>query len=167
MGGYSWGVLLVAFFVSSTILSHWGRARKEAQTESLLDKGANRDGLQVLANGGVFAVAALGAALFPELRGSIWKPIGAGALAAAAADTWGTEVGVLLGRGPRSILGWRPVPAGTSGGVTVAGSLASLAGAMFMAVMCLAVGWAAQVAVVAAIGGIVGAFSDSLLGATV
>jgi uncharacterized protein (TIGR00297 family) len=167
MGGYAWGVLLVAFFVTSSALSHWGRARKEARTESLLEKGSTRDGLQVLANGGVFAIAALAAAIFPELRESIWKPLGAGALAAAAADTWATEIGILIGGQPRSLVGWKVIPAGTSGGITLSGTLASLSGAVFMGAMCIAVGWSVNVMIAAVIGGILGAFGDSLLGATV
>jgi uncharacterized protein (TIGR00297 family) len=165
-GGYAWGVLLVAFFVSSSVLSHWGRARKDARTQSLLEQGSKRDALQVLANGAAFAIAALGAALFPELRESVWKPFGAGALAAAAADTWATEIGVLFGREPRSILGGTVSP-GTSGGVTVPGSLAALAGAVFIAAIAILLKWSVSVAVAAVIGGIIGAFADSLLGATV
>src|SRR5438093_5230732 len=47
----------------------------------------------------------------------------AGALAAAAADTWATEIGAFSPFAPRLITSGRQVPRGTSGGITVLGSL--------------------------------------------
>jgi uncharacterized membrane protein len=88
-------------------------------------------------------------------------------LAAAAADTWATEIGTLYGGTPRSILTWRPVPAGTSGGVSAIGTLASVAGAIFIAVIVRILGWTPRVANMVALGGIVGAMVDSVVGATI
>ncbi len=138
----------------------------------------------MVANGGAAGLALLG----PEPLASAAF---LGAVATAAADTWATELGLLAGQPPRLVTSLRPVPAGTSGGVTVAGLLASGAGAA-------AVGLAAQVtrragdargvdwnvggagggdawAVLWRVGagtlcwaliGVVGALVDSLLGAT-
>jgi uncharacterized protein (TIGR00297 family) len=162
--GWGWGALLVAFFVASSVLSRLGAAAKAARTEAIVAKGSERDAWQVLANGGVFALAAAGALLLPH---AAWAPFGVGALAAAAADTWGTEIGTLAGRPPRSLRGWRPVPAGTSGAVSAAGTLATVAGAIFVASLALLVGFPVAVVGPAALGGVAGAFADSLLGATV
>jgi uncharacterized protein (TIGR00297 family) len=161
--GWNWGILLIVYFISSTALSHLGRASKEARTASVVAKGGERDAIQVFANGAMFAGAALAMIVRPNVR---WIALGAGALAASAADTWATEVGTLARGEPRSILNWRRVPVGTSGGVSLEGTLAMVAGAVFIAALVVLLGWTADVAVRVGIGGIVGAVVDSLLGAT-
>lgn len=160
--GWDWGILLIAFFVSSSALSRLGSEVKERRTSSIIAKGGARDAVQVLANGGLFAAAALLALL---TRWPGWPAIGAGALAAASADTWGTEIGTLMGRRPRLLTTWRPVDAGVSGGVTAPGLLASVAGALFVAGIAAALGWPATTARAAFVGGVAGALADSLLGA--
>lgn len=160
--GWSWGALLFVFFVSSTSLSRAQRELKLRRTESVVAKGGARDAMQVLANGGLFALAALTSLVAPAIP---CMTIGIGALAAATADTWGTEVGTLSSRAPRLITTWRPVAAGTSGGVTVAGLLASAAGGTVVGVVAWLVHWPPNVAVAAAVGGFSGALADSLVGA--
>lgn len=161
--GWSWGLLLFAFFASASSLSNLGEKRKAALLEPIIEKGDKRDVLQVIANGSVFITAAAGHIVF---GGGHWYALGIGALAASTADTWSTEVGTLGGRTPRLIVSGRRVPPGTSGGLTAAGTLGALAGAIFVAAGAGIAGWpVAFVAVVA--GGLAGAFGDSLLGATV
>ncbi len=162
--GYPWAILLIAYFASSSALSRFGAAEKERRTGGIVAKGGQRDARQVLANGGVFGVAALGMLLQP---GVWWMALAAGSLAASAADTWATEIGTRFGGVPRSILSGKSVPAGTSGGVTVIGSLGAMAGAVFVALVSLAIGWTRLTALSAAAGGIVGGLADSLLGATI
>ena len=161
--GWSWGALLVAFFVASSALSRIGAASKERRTRGIVAKGGERDAAQVLANGGPFAAAALGALLWPH---PLWNAFGAASLAASAADTWATEVGTLAGGTPRSVLSWKPVPPGTSGGITLPGTVASLAGALFVATLALAMGWPLAAFAGAVLGGVMGATMDTLLGAT-
>jgi len=165
LAGWRWGVLLVVYFASASALSRFGAARKDARTSSVIAKGGARDAWQVLANGGVFALAAaLSVALPPyEQR---WLALGIAALAASASDTWATEIGTLYGGAPRSILHWSPVPVGMSGGVTVVGVLAAIAGAAFIALVSLALGWPVRVALASIIGGFAGSTLDSVLGAT-
>jgi len=161
--GYAWAILLIAYFFASTIVSRIGAAEKERLAGSIVAKGGRRDARQVLANGGVFGVAAIGMLLDPSFA---WTALAAGSLCASASDTWATEIGTRFGGVPRSILSGKPVPAGTSGGVTVIGSLGALAGALFVASVTLAVGWTRIVGLSAALGGIAGGAVDSLLGAT-
>ena len=72
------------------------RPRREgARTASIVAKGGERDAMQVLANGAMFAGAAFAMVLRPDTR---WIALGAGALAASAADTWATEIGTLVRR---------------------------------------------------------------------
>lgn len=162
--GWRWGLLLIVFFVTTSALSRAGAARKAARVRGIVDKGGTRDATQVLANGGAFAGACAGTLLWPH---PAWSVAAAGALAAAAADTWGTEIGTLARGAPRLVTTLRRVPAGTSGAVSLAGLLATVAGAMVMAGAAVSLGWSAAHGVAVFVGGGTGAMIDSLLGATV
>ena len=161
--GWSWGLLLSSFFVTASALSRLGESRKAELVGSITEKGGERDAMQVLSNGGLFATAALGHLLFPS---PVWYATGIGALAASTADTWATEVGTLSGREPVSIISGKRVAPGTSGGVTAIGSLAGVAGASFIAAGAAFAHWPVPFAAVA-LGGMAGALADSILGATV
>jgi uncharacterized protein (TIGR00297 family) len=162
--GWAWAVLLLAYFISSIALTRFRAAAKARRAGDVVAKGGPRDALQVLANGGIFALAAV---LSAWSDADAWRALGAGSLAAAASDTWATEVGTLAGRAPRSILTWERVPAGTSGGVSAAGFAAAVGGAAFVAVAALALRWPADVVAAAAAGGVAGSTLDSVLGATI
>jgi uncharacterized protein (TIGR00297 family) len=116
----------------------------------------------VLANGGVYALSALGYLVFPS---ALWYAAGIGALAASTADTWATEIGTLFGGEPISITSGRKVPPGTSGGISLIGTVAAAAGALFIATGAALANWPVAFAAVA-LGGMAGALADSLLGAT-
>lgn len=161
--GWSWGVLLMVFFFSSSALSRWRASVKERRTGGIVQKGGARDAVQVLANGGVFAAAALGHLNAPS---DLWLAIAGGALAAAAADTWATEIGTAVGGTPRSIRTFAPVLAGESGGITLEGSLSSIAGAAVLAATGLSMGWPRSVVYSMFFGGVAGSLADSVLGAT-
>lgn len=161
--GWRWCALVLAFFVSSTLLSRWRREAKERATRAVVEKGGNRDAWQVLANGGVFAACAVGAILVPSVQ---WSVAGLGALAAATADTWATEVGTAVGGVPRTIVGWREVAPGMSGAMSAAGTLAMIAGAAFLGTVAWRGGFEGWVALAGAVGGVAGAMTDTLLGAT-
>ena len=163
IAGWTWAAVLIVFFVTSSALSRFRHATREARIGRIVEKGNERDAVQVLANGGVFAVAALLAAATGE---SAWAAAALGGLAAATADTWATEVGTVTGGLPRSVVTFKPLPAGTSGGVTVPGTLASIAGAAFIAGMSYFIGVGCASTGVF-VGGALGSLADSLIGATV
>ncbi len=156
VGGWKAAGALLAFFVSSTILSRWRKTRKEVLG---YEKSGRRDAGQVLANGGV-AAACLLLTLFGAKHAML---LFLAALAAANADTWATEIGSALGGQPRDILTGRKAPAGASGAVSLPGTAAAFLGASLLGLF--AGGWAAGGMVTAA--GFGGALFDSLLGATV
>jgi uncharacterized protein (TIGR00297 family) len=162
--GWGWGVVLVLYFVSSTLLSRLGRSIKEQRTSPIVEKGGDRDAIQVLANGGIFAGASIAMLVHPDVH---WVALGIGSLATASADTWSTEIGTLYGGEPRSILSWRRLPTGTSGGITAIGTLGGVAGAIFVAILAWLLGWMIPFALRIALAGVAGALADSFLGATV
>ncbi len=173
--GYSWGALLIGFFVSATALSQNRAEEKARRTGGVIEKAGARDALQVLANGALFAFAAaaikagwglkLGTMDSLPAWTWMWTAIGGGAIATACADTWSTEIGTLSDAPPRLITTRAVVPPGTSGGVTSRGLGAMAAGACFIGVIAWTVRWPATLAVAAAAGGTAGALADSLLGA--
>lgn len=164
-GGLAWAAPALAFFVSSSAWSVVGRWRKQSAA-SQAEKGSVRDAGQVMANGGV-AWAVLGAYALLE-HDPLWYAAFVGALAAAAADTWATEVGTLGRSRPVDLRTGRRVPPGTSGAVSLVGTLGAMGGASCVA----AVAWWAHPAVGpalvvgAAAAGVLGALVDSLVGAT-
>lgn len=171
IGGAEWIAPGLAFFFLSSALSRWsGRIRRRRPGAEEVD-GSRRDAGQVFANGGV-AWMLIGAHAFTPSAALYWGFVAS--LAAAAADTWATEIGPLTRQRPRMIGSWRPVPAGTSGAVTLAGTLAGLLGAatVWVAAWVAApeavreVGlWVSVAAVIG--GGAAGSIADSIAGATI
>ncbi len=177
LGGWTWGAALIAFFVSSSLLSHYKARIKESVAEKFA-KGHQRDWAQTMANGSAGALMALAFALWPH---PALLAAFAGAMAAVNADTWATELGVLARRPPRLIT--RPtqiVEPGTSGGISLPGTLASLGGALLIGLVVLIgrglEGWISgagrwsdgvQFLLPTIVGGLGGSLFDSLLGATV
>ncbi len=167
LGGIPWAVLLLIFFISSSLLSRAFASRKSGLGEKFA-KGSRRDYGQVLANGGLGTLLALGLVLFP-LEEWPWIAF-VGAMAAVNADTWATELGVLSATPPRLITNRKIVERGTSGGITLFGSLASLAGAALIgvgAVLFTPGIPALNLMAVFMVAGFFGAAFDSFLGASV
>lgn len=177
LGGLGWAILLLAFFISSSALSRLFRWRKRPLDEKF-SKGSQRDAKQVAANGAVAGLFVLAAVLAPMSSAWAWAAF-SGALAAANADTWATELGVLGSVRPRLITTGKPVERGTSGGVSLPGSLAALGGAALIALLAVllwggrlqssalsqpqSLAWLAWITG----SGFAGSLVDSLLGATV
>lgn len=181
-GGLGWGLLLIAFFVTSSALSHFRAGVKEPLADKF-QKGYRRDIGQVLANGLWGAVLAVAFWVDPQ---PVWLAAFIGAMATVNADTWATELGVLSPTPPRLVTTGRTVAIGTNGGVTPLGLAAALSGALVIALLAWLLAWmngwfpiplfpvlpfAASVpwpTIVLAVGlaGLLGSLFDSFLGAT-
>jgi uncharacterized protein (TIGR00297 family) len=171
IGGWSWGLTLFFFFVSSSLLSHFREREKEQTAADKFSKGSRRDIGQVAANGGVATLLALGYGLAspPEWR-QLLQAGYIGSLATANADTWATELGVLSPQPPRLITTGRHVAPGTSGGITPLGTAAAALGAGALGLL----SWLLQrdrekhlsLPLLALVSGLAGSLCDSLLGAT-
>ncbi len=172
LGGLAWAALLIAFFVSSSALSHYRQADKAHLAEKFAKTG-QRDIGQVLANGGWgagLALLSLAVADRPALFVAFM-----GAMAAVNADTWATELGVLNPRLPRLVTTGRVVPVGTSGAVSPWGMVAAAGGAFLIGLLAVffvpAGSWVGTgrmwLLPVALLAGLAGTLFDSILGATV
>ncbi|MGC9357583.1 MAG: DUF92 domain-containing protein [Anaerolineae bacterium] len=181
-GGWIWGMVLIAFFILSSALSFYKKRTKAALAEKFA-KGSRRDLGQALANGGMGALIAL---FYPVIGDPLLFAAFVGAMATVNADTWATELGVLSRLPPRLITNGRHVEPGTSGGISGLGTLATLMGglgigaasALFLRLDGLFGGQGfahietemirgtLKLLLVAGLGGLAGAFFDSLLGAT-
>jgi uncharacterized protein (TIGR00297 family) len=167
LGGWPWAAVLLTFFISSSALSKIFKRQKKDLGEKF-SKGSQRDWGQVLANGGLGTLFVLLWAFYPD-QTWLWAAY-AGALATVNADTWATEIGVLNPKPPRLITNWKIVEPGTSGGISLLGTLATIGGAVTVGLVGVLVsisGGARLIWLAAPLGGVTGAFCDSFLGATV
>ena len=167
LGGLSWAILLMAFFITSSGLSRMFKKRKQGLDEKF-SKGHERDAGQVFGNGGLATAFVLVHALYPESNIG-WVGFAA-ALAAVNADTWATELGVLNPHPPRLIHNFKIVDKGTSGGISIIGTLASLAGSGLIGILAASLAphpasW--TMGLIVTLAGLAGSLFDSFLGATI
>jgi uncharacterized protein (TIGR00297 family) len=165
LGGRWLGIgLLGLFFVSGSLATRWQRSRKEAMGVAQ-EAGGRRSWVNAAANGGVAAVLG-GIAWGIDWTVPLAYPMMAAAISSATSDTLSSELGTLYGRRYRNILTWQSGPGGADGMISREGTLFGLAGAILIA---LPVGWVMQslpLAIIVTVAGMVGNWSDSLLGAT-
>jgi uncharacterized protein (TIGR00297 family) len=153
---------LVSVFALTWVSTRLGYQRKrKLGTAERLD---GRTALQVLAN---LAVAAICAGLSAvTTRNAVFLLAASAALSEAAADTVSSEVGQARNAKARLITTWEEVSAGTNGGVSWAGSLAGIAAATVVSLVCVLSGllppnWIG-ISIAAAVAGMT---ADSYLGA--
>ena len=181
LGGVGWAVVLLTFFISASALSKVSKTRKAAVGRELCQgfpPGCRAGSCQRRGGGVVALVFFLLNYAVPESRllPALWLGFSA-SFAGANADTWATELGVLNPRQPVLISTFKRVPQGSSGGVSLAGTLAALAGAALVglaAVLSASTGWVPVgtlplwVQFLAITGaGLLGSLVESCLGATV
>ena len=166
LGGWPWLVPGIVFFALSSALTGLGRRERDE---------SGRTQTQVLANGGVawaaLAIASITPAGTPYVVDYGYAAF-VGALAAAAADTWATELGRYSPWPPWSLREGRRVPTGTSGAISVVGTGAAVLGALSVVAAAVLVkgpvvgsdGWGAALLVGA---GVLGMAADSTAGAFV
>ena len=163
IGGWKFMVPLSTFFVLSSILSKYGKRKKES-FKSIAVKGSQRDVTQVFANGGIPLILTI---LWFYSPSDLLYILFIGSLAAATADTWGTEIGFFSKAAPRSISTFKSVEKGTSGGITFLGTFGSLLGSTILAASAFLFIDDPQILIFVVIAGFIASLVDSLLGATV
>ena len=156
---------MIGFFLPASILSKFVQTRRSTIVE-LFEKDSKRDAMQVLVNGGIGGILVI-----------VWKCIDQetvylaylGALSAVAADTFATEIGIFSSGQPILITTLNKVEAGTSGAVSVIGTLGGCLGSICI-ILC-GLPWQSGswviYAVIILLAGIFGSVVDSILGALV
>ncbi|MDK2877971.1 MAG: hypothetical protein PWR06_687 [Thermoanaerobacteraceae bacterium] len=165
--------LMILFFISSSLLSHFKKSLK-AKVVRQFEKTGHRDIFQVFANGGIGLIYSV---LFYITKNPSFLLLLGISFAAANADTWATELGILNRSNPVSLRTLKRVEKGTSGAVSLLGTTAALLGAGFIGIF-TALGFKLvdirslgftyiQSFAMVTLGGFAGSSIDSILGATV
>jgi len=190
VSSFSFLASLLAFFLFASKATKF-RSFKKKKIEADFKEGGQRNWIQVICNGGP---ASLFAVLYMWEVGCVNLPIDfsstfsaswyamavLSSLACASGDTFASEFGTVIGSSdPLHILTWRRVPRGTNGGISLSGTLASMAGGAVVGVFCyfttvtttqwVTLGQApAQWPIVlyAVVAGFLGSMIDSVLGST-
>ena len=174
LGGFSWAIVLMGFFISSSVLSKMFK-NKKIKLEEKYSKSSKRDIWQVWANGGIAGIFVVFHAILPN---DIWPWLAyCGSMAAVNADTWATELGVLSKKAPINIVTGKLIERGTSGGISILGTFSAILAAFFIAILAIIFmpqnftlsdnfeGWMLIISITVA--GLLGSLVDSFLGATV
>ncbi len=167
IGGWKWTTPIITFFIASSLLSKLGKSYKK-KFEIIFEKTDKRDAGQVAANGGVAGIIIILWYFFSEHNELYVFYLAS--IAAVTADTWGTEIGTLWKGKPRSIVTFKEVEPGTSGGVSIQGTLGALFGAMIVtgsAVVVNSSEFSIPLIIAIVLSGFIGSLVDSFFGATV
>lgn len=128
LGSFIGAAIVLAFFISSSLLS-----KDLVSEESFLETKFRRDGIQVWSNGFWFAFWVIIWFLSKE---EAFLIAGVGSMASATADTWASEIGGQRVKGKTWLFpSFKIVKAGTDGGISVIGTLATFGGALFVGII--------------------------------
>jgi len=162
-GGWKWSVPILVFFIISSLLSKAGKKRKE-KFKNTFEKSGVRDYAQVVANGGLAGLFIFIHIFHPE---PLYYHLYLVSLAAANADTWATEIGVLFKTTPRMITSFKKVEPGVSGAISFFGTFASFLGSLIIAFSGYFFSISLEHFIIITIAGFFGSIIDSFLGATI
>ena len=162
--GWPGWVLLLATFLAAAVSSRLGLRRK-----TLLgiaeERGGRRGAGNAIANTGLATIAGMLSVLTYGRDAALLAFVAA--LAAGGSDTIASEIGKAWGRRTRLVTTFRRVAPGTSGAISLEGTLAGVAGACLLAAVAILVGLIPSSALLAVVcGATIGSFAESLLGAT-
>src|SRR5262249_46981963 len=151
-------------FLAASIATRTGRARKQ-QLGIAEERGGRRGAGNAIANTGVAAIAALLAGL--DVHADAARLAFVAALVAGGSDTIASEIGKAYGRRTWSVTSFKRVPAGTSGAMSMEGTLAGVLGAVGLGGVAIALGLLApELLFLVVVSAMIGALVESWLGAT-
>lgn len=159
-GGWMLACALVVFFVGSSMLT----LKKEySEQQHKSDDRSRRDSYQIWANGFWTSTFILlwfvsGSEMF------LWASFAS--VAAAASDTWATELGTRNPGITKRITDFKIVSPGTDGGISLKGTLAAVGGSLSVALVLIFFGYVSAFILVF-ISGFLGCIADSYFGVIV
>ncbi|MBN1153953.1 DUF92 domain-containing protein [candidate division KSB1 bacterium] len=162
-GGWKFSLPILSFFLLSSLISKLGKTKKK-QLVDTFQKSSRRDLGQVLANGGVAGILVV---LWNYYPAEILYYMFVGSIAAANSDTWATEIGVFSKSKPRHILTFDHVPVGSSGGVSLLGTMGALAGSAVISFIAYFFIKDLAVVLLITLAGFLGSIFDSIVGGTI
>jgi uncharacterized protein (TIGR00297 family) len=127
--GLSGWVMLMAAFLAAAVMTRLGLRRK-LLLGIAEDRGGRRGPGNAIANTSVAAWAALVGAGMADRDVALIAMVGA--LVTSASDTVASEIGKAWGKTTWLLIGWRRVQPGTSGAVSLEGTLAGIAAAALL-----------------------------------
>lgn len=163
--GFTGIALMSVFFLLGTLATGHQFHIKERLKAAEKSKG-ERNAVQVLSNAGVPALCGLLAWIYPE-KAPLFRLMLAAGFSSATADTLSSELGTVYGKKFYNILSLRPDLRGRDGVVSLEGTLLGAVGSILIAVI-FAIGYGFHYeALWIVLAGVVGNWTDSMLGATV
>lgn len=151
--------MLGVFFVLSILATSHKKSVKQL-IHPVSGEKTRRDAWQVLANGGVAGITAILSLLNPENK-EYYLLMMAASLSSALADTLSSELGMVYGKRFYNITTFKREANGLDGVISLEGTIIGAIGAGIIALIYAGFG---QIAFIIAIAGVLGNFSDSLLG---
>lgn len=161
-GGLEMALLVILFFATSNIIGLPFGKRIDQVKQSIIS--TRRTGSQVWGNAFWFAIFIC---VWFFFKADMFYIAAIGSIATACSDTWATEVGTRLKTKAYLITNRKAVEVGTDGAISVPGTIAALLGALFIAFFALFFdkNFLILSSVSILIGGLIGTFADSYLGA--
>jgi len=130
-GGAAWTLLFASFFVA-TAASRLG-VKKKSELGIAEEREGRRGAGNAIANCGVATAAAIAAVTTPYVGPALYTL--AAALTAGGSDTVASEIGKAWGRSTYLVRGFRRVPPGTPGAMSLEGTAAGVAAAFALATL--------------------------------
>lgn len=170
-GGWLVWVCLILFFISSSILSKIKHRAKQS-LEDVQVRGGRRDHVQVMANSLVPLIFSF--IYFYFVANPFLLVASVTAIASSNSDTWASELGVLSKGKTISILSFKVIDKGLSGGISLFGTFIAFLGALFIGlsygslvylIQQQTLTFALSSMAIIVLGGFAGCFVDSYLGA--
>ncbi|MHC0035914.1 DUF92 domain-containing protein [Pseudoneobacillus sp. C159] len=155
-------ILLALFFGTSSFWSYF-KAQQKQFIEDKLEKGSRRDWVQVAANGGMATLISI---IYYFTNDVVWFVGFITTIASATGDTWSSEIGPLSKQRPFSVKSLSMVEPGTSGAVSILGSISAILGIGLITVVGITIfSLSPKLAWIILVFGIVGNVIDTYLGA--
>lgn len=159
MGGVKFLIPLCVFFIFSSLIGKIIGLKQNTHRNH-----PKRNISQVIANGSISLIICI-VGYFTKDDGFLFF-LFLSSVSAANSDTWATEIGKLSKTKPVSIIGFKKMEPGLSGGITHIGTFGSLLGSITIGAVSYALGVDVIVFFGIVLTGFIGSLIDSVLGAT-